>query len=158
MNNTSPQVVEALLSLLKDESESVRDSAAFALGNLGNTSPQVVEALLDLLKKKSQSVRYRAAFALGKLGNASPQVVEALLGLLQDKSGIVCYSAAQALGKLGKNSSNVTATVAKWISQHQDSEYVGNGIDALWNLVVTEEEFLFFHWKLLKSSEYSVLC
>ncbi|MEH2272634.1 MAG: hypothetical protein V7K68_30135 [Nostoc sp.] len=47
--------------------------------------------------------------------------------------------AAQALGKLGKNSSNVTATVAKWISQHHDSEYVGSGIDALWNLVVTEE-------------------
>ncbi|WP_414518266.1 hypothetical protein [Nostoc sp. PCC 9305] len=37
-------------------------------------------------------------------------------------------SAALALGNLGKNSSNVTATVAEWISQHQDSKYVGSGI------------------------------
>ncbi|MEH1809230.1 HEAT repeat domain-containing protein, partial [Nostoc sp.] len=86
-----------------------------------------------------QIVPSSAASALGKLGNASPQVVEALLGLLKDESQIVLNSAALALGNLGKNSSNVTATVTEWISQHQDSEYVGNGIDALWNLVVTEE-------------------
>ncbi|MFN6487536.1 HEAT repeat domain-containing protein [Nostoc sp. DedQUE02] len=61
------------------------------------------------------------------------------MGLLRDESEIVRYSAAEALGKLGKNSSNVTVTVAEWISQHHDSEYVGSGIDALWNLVVTEE-------------------
>ncbi|MGJ5633129.1 HEAT repeat domain-containing protein, partial [Nostoc sp. CALU 1950] len=72
-------------------------------------------------------------------GNASPQVVEALLGLLKDDNENMRYFAAQALGNLGKNSSNVIATVAEWISQHQDSEYVGSGIDALWNLVVTEE-------------------
>ncbi|MEH2366578.1 HEAT repeat domain-containing protein [Nostoc sp.] len=139
LDKNSPQVVEALLGLLKDESDDVRYSAAQALGNLGNASPQVVEALLGLLKDESQIVRNSAAEALGKLSNASPQIVEALLGLLKDESQIVPYSAAQALGKLGKNSSNVTATVAKWISQHQDSKYVGNGIDALWNLVVTEE-------------------
>ncbi|MEH2026910.1 HEAT repeat domain-containing protein [Nostoc sp.] len=139
LGNASPQVVEALLGLLKDESESVRYYAAQALGNLGNASPLVVEALLGLLKDESQYVRYSAASALGKLGNASPQVVEALLGLLKDESEIVRYSAAEALGKLGKNSSNVTVTVAEWISQHQDSKYIGNGIDALWNLVVTEE-------------------
>ncbi|ODG98659.1 hypothetical protein A4S05_08150 [Nostoc sp. KVJ20] len=139
LGNASPQVVEALLGLLKDESESVRNSTAEALGKLGNTSPQVVEALLALLKDESPSVRNLAAEALGKLGNASPQVVEALLGLLKDESQSVRNFAAEALGNLGKNSSNVTATVAKWISQHHDSENVGSGIDALWNLVITEE-------------------
>ncbi|MEH1969124.1 HEAT repeat domain-containing protein [Nostoc sp.] len=139
LGNASLQVVETLLGLLKDESEKVRDSAAETLGILGNALPQVVEALLGLLKDESPSMRNSAAFALGKLGNTSPQVVEALLGLLKDESQIVSNSAASALGKLGKNSSNVTATVAEWISQHQDSEYVGSGIDALWNLVVTEE-------------------
>ncbi|MEH2281748.1 MAG: HEAT repeat domain-containing protein, partial [Nostoc sp.] len=64
----SPQVVEALLGLLKDESQIVRYSAALALGKLGNASPQVVEALLGLLKDESQIVRYSAALALGKLG------------------------------------------------------------------------------------------
>ncbi|MHC0066393.1 HEAT repeat domain-containing protein [Nostoc sp. UIC 10890] len=139
LGNASPQVVEALLGLLKDESEIVRYSAVDALGKLGNASPQVVEALLGLLKDESEIVRISAASALGKLDNTSPQVVEALLGLLKDESEIVRISAAQALGKLGKNSSNVTATVAEWISQHQDSKYVGSGIDALWNLVVIEE-------------------
>ncbi|MFN6478546.1 HEAT repeat domain-containing protein [Nostoc sp. DedQUE07] len=117
----------------------MRNSAAEPLGKLGNASPQVVEALLGLLKDDSWNVRNSAALALGNLGNASPQVVEALLSLLKDESQIVRYFTAEALGKLGKNSSNVTATVAEWISQHQDSEYVGSGIDALWNLVVTEE-------------------
>ncbi|MBE8970618.1 HEAT repeat domain-containing protein [Nostocales cyanobacterium LEGE 12452] len=139
LGSASPQVVEALLGLLKDDSESVRLHAAEALGKLGSASPQVVEALLGLLKDDSGSVRYFAAGALGKLGSASPKVVEALLGLLKDDSGSVRYPAAEALGKLGKNSTNVTGTVAKWISQNQDSEYVGNGIDTLWNLVVTEE-------------------
>ncbi|MHC5764440.1 MAG: HEAT repeat domain-containing protein [Nostoc sp.] len=140
LGNTLPQVVEVLLGLLKDETGSVRNSAAEALGNLGNASPQVVETLLGLLKDETGSVRDSAAEALGNLGNASPQVVEALLGLLKDETGSVHNnSAAEALGKLGKNSSNVTATVAEWISQHHDSEYVGSGIDALWNLVVTEE-------------------
>nr|WP_322708826.1 HEAT repeat domain-containing protein [Nostoc sp. ChiSLP03a]MDZ8209925.1 HEAT repeat domain-containing protein [Nostoc sp. ChiSLP03a] len=140
LGNASPQVVEALLALLKHESESARYSAAYALGKLGNASPQVVETLLALLKHESDNiVCYSAVKALGKLGNASPQVVEALLALLKDKSQIVPNFAGEALGKLGKNSSNVTTTVAEWISQHRDSEYVGSGIDALWNLVVTEE-------------------
>ncbi|MGF1937475.1 MAG: NACHT domain-containing protein [Nostoc sp. ChiQUE02] len=139
LGNPLPQVVEALLDLFKDETEIVSYSAASVLGNLGNAPPQVVEALLGLLKDESEIVRYSAAVALGNLGNASPQVVEALLGLLKDESEIVRYSAAFALRKLGKNSSNVTATVAEWILQHRDSEYVGSGIDALWNLVVTKE-------------------
>ncbi|MEH2356983.1 HEAT repeat domain-containing protein, partial [Nostoc sp.] len=78
------EVLTELLGLLKDDTESVRNSAAEALGKLGNASPQIVEALLGLLK--DESVRYYAVFALGKLGNASPQVFEALLGLLKDES------------------------------------------------------------------------
>jgi len=43
------------------------------------------------------------------------------------------------LGKLGKKSNNILPTIIQWIQQHQDSEYVGRGIDALWYLVVGEE-------------------
>ncbi|MHC5746492.1 MAG: NACHT domain-containing protein, partial [Nostoc sp.] len=101
------EVLVELLGLLKDESESVRNFAAWALGKLGNASPQVVEALVGLLKDESESVRNSAAQILGKLGNASPQVVEALLGLLKDESEGVRYSAAQILGKLGNASPQV---------------------------------------------------
>ncbi|MEH2175666.1 HEAT repeat domain-containing protein [Nostoc sp.] len=92
------EVLAELLGLLKDDSDDVRNSAAFALAKLGNASLQVVEALLGLLKDESQRVHYSAAEALGKLGNASPQVVEALLGLLKDESQRVRYYAAQILG------------------------------------------------------------
>jgi hypothetical protein len=33
----------------------------------------------------------------------------------------------------------VITDVAQWIEQHQDSEYVGNGIDALGHLVAGEQ-------------------
>ena len=39
----------------------------------------------------------------------------------------------------GKNCRDTTTAVVEWISQHQDSEYVGSGIDALWNLVATDD-------------------
>jgi len=47
--------------------------------------------------------------------------------------------AAEALGSLGKKSNHILPMIIQWIQQHQDSEYVGNGIDALWYLVVGEE-------------------
>ncbi|QLE58290.1 NACHT domain-containing NTPase [Nostoc sp. TCL26-01] len=138
LGNAAPEIVSQLLVLLQDESERVRCDAASALGKLGNAAPEIVSQLLVLLQDESERVRCDAASALGKLGNAAPEVVSQLLALLQDKSGLVCSRAAEALGNLGKKSSDITATIAQWISQHQDSEYLGNGIDVLWELVVAE--------------------
>jgi hypothetical protein len=42
------------------------------------------------------------------------------------------------LGKLGLKSSDVLPAVVQWIDRHQDTEYVGSGIDVLWDLVVGE--------------------
>ncbi|NEP89349.1 MAG: hypothetical protein F6K18_22325 [Okeania sp. SIO2C2] len=36
-------------------------------------------------------------------------------------------------------SSIFLSTIVQWIQQHQDSEYVGRGIDVLWYLVVGEK-------------------
>ena len=52
-----------------------------------------------------------------------------------DEDSSVRGSAAEALGKLGKNQPDGLRAVEQWIGQHQDSEYVGSGIDALWYLV-----------------------
>ncbi|NMG10996.1 NACHT domain-containing protein, partial [Brasilonema sp. UFV-L1] len=76
--------IDTLVTLLKDESSSVRSSAADALGKLGNSSDIVVQGLLALLKDESSSVRSSAADALGKLGNSSDFVVQGLLALLKD--------------------------------------------------------------------------
>jgi hypothetical protein len=47
----------------------------------------------------------------------------------------VRYGAASALAKLGKNSSDVATAVAERISQHPDSDNVGNYINVLWDVV-----------------------
>ncbi|ARV58312.1 signal transduction protein [Nostocales cyanobacterium HT-58-2] len=138
LGNASAEVVDALLLRLTDQNSEVRENAAFALGKLGNASAEVLNALLLLLADQDSEVRENAAFALGKLGNTSAEVLNALLLLLADQDSEVRENAAFALGKLGKNSSDVATTVAQWISQHQDSEYVGSGIDALWELVATD--------------------
>ncbi|MBP0039830.1 MAG: hypothetical protein J7519_19330 [Roseofilum sp. SID1] len=44
-------------------------------------------------------------------------------------------SAASALGEFGKQSRDLIPRLVQWISEHQDSEYVGRGIDVLWDSV-----------------------
>ena len=73
--------------------------------------------------------------ALGNLGKASETVIEALLPALSDSDNWVRRNAAEALGKLGKQSPKVKPLVVEWIQQHEDSEFVGSGIDVLWDLV-----------------------
>ncbi|NEO64736.1 MAG: hypothetical protein F6J98_31795, partial [Moorea sp. SIO4G2] len=63
----------------------------------------------------------------------------ALIARLQDNDSLVRWNAAYALGNLGKTSNHILPTVIEWIEQHQDSDYVGSGIDALWDLVLGEE-------------------
>ncbi len=138
LGNASQPVIDSLLKCLQDVDNSVRYGAAYALGNLGNASEQVIAALVARLQDEDNSVRSRAAYALGNLGNASEQVIAALVARFQDEDNSVRSRAADALGKLGKNSSNVATAVADWISQHPDSDNVGDYIDALWNMVAGE--------------------
>jgi hypothetical protein len=44
-------------------------------------------------------------------------------------------TSTEALGDLGKTNDLIQPKIIQWIEQHQDSEYVGNGIDALWLIV-----------------------
>ncbi|NEQ08165.1 MAG: NACHT domain-containing protein [Moorea sp. SIO4E2] len=139
LGNGSDTVVNGLLALLQDDESSVRIRAADALVELGNSSDTVVNTLLALLQDNEFYVRSTAAYALIKLGNSSDTVVNGLLALLQDNDSNVRWMGAYALGKLGKTSDHILRTVIEWIEQHQDSDYVGNGIDVLWDLVVGRE-------------------
>ncbi|NEQ37867.1 MAG: signal transduction protein [Okeania sp. SIO3I5] len=139
LGNSSETVISALLALLQNENSSPRWQIATALGRLGNSSETVISALLALLQDEDSDVRRNATSALGKLNNSSETLVNALVARLEDKDYFVCHRAAEALGKLGKKSDNILPTIVQWIQQHQDSEYVGRGVDALWYLVVGEE-------------------
>ncbi|MCB8765805.1 HEAT repeat domain-containing protein [Planktothrix agardhii] len=118
-----------------DSDDEVRQNAAEALGKLGKASETVIEALLNALSDSNGWVRRNAAWALSQLGNASETVIEALLPALSDRNDLVRRYAAEALGKLGKQSPKVKPLVVEWIQQHEDSEFVRSGIDALWDLV-----------------------
>ncbi|MBD2079972.1 hypothetical protein [Leptolyngbya sp. FACHB-17] len=58
-----------------------------------------------------------------------------MLELLKGPEDGVRSSAAEALGKLGKVDRSIEPKLVQWIEQNQDSEYVRNGIDALWQIV-----------------------
>ena len=139
LGNSSETVVSALLARLMDDESYVRQGAAYGLGKLGNSSETVVNALLARLMDQDSGVRQWAAYGLGELANNSETVVNALLERLKDEHFGVRSDAARALGKLGKISNHILPTVIEWIEQHQDSDYVGSGIDALWDLVVDRE-------------------
>ncbi|NET44816.1 MAG: signal transduction protein [Okeania sp. SIO2B3] len=140
LGNSSETVINALLPLLQDKDYTVREKVAKTLSILGNKSETIVNALLPSLHNEDSYVRLMAAEALSKLGNYSEIVVSTLLDLLEDETRpSVRKNAADALGKLGKKSNNILPTIIEWIQQHQDSEYVGRGIDVLWDLVVGKE-------------------
>ena len=139
LGNSSETVVNALLALIEDHDSHVRGEATSAFGYLSNSSETVIRALLASLQDDQSFVRWRAVNALGKLGNSSETVINAVLATLEDKDFEVRWRAAEALGKLGKTSNHILPAVIEWIEQHQDSDYVGRGIDALWDLVVGEE-------------------
>ncbi|NET85051.1 MAG: tetratricopeptide repeat protein [Moorea sp. SIO1F2] len=139
LGNSSETVVNALLARLMDDESYVRSMAAIALGKLGNSSEPLVNGLLARLMDQDSGVRQWAAYGLGELANNSETVVNALLERLQDEHFGVRSDAARALGKLGKRSNHILPTVIEWIEQHQDSDYVGSGIDVLWDLVVDRE-------------------
>jgi HEAT repeat protein len=138
LGNASETVINALVLCLEDGKDSVRSLAASALGNLGNASETVINALLLRLEDGEDWVRASAVEGLGNLGNASESVISALLLSLEDGEDGVRSSAASALGKLGLKSSDVLTAVVQWIDRHQDTEYVGSGINVLWDLVAGE--------------------
>ncbi|MEP6582319.1 HEAT repeat domain-containing protein [Microcoleus vaginatus GB2-A3] len=138
LGNASETVINALVLRLEDGEDWVRASALEALGKLGNASETVINALVLRLEDGDSLVRRQAASALGNLGNASETVINALMLRLEDGEDWVNAAAAFALGKLGLKSSDVLPAVVQWIDRHQDTEYVGLGIDVLWDLVAGE--------------------
>ncbi|MSS72237.1 MAG: phytanoyl-CoA dioxygenase [Candidatus Latescibacteria bacterium] len=123
--------IPALASALRDEEESVRLSAAYALGAAGepaisplaealrsNDEPTRLSAtyglgivgetalppLSDALKHEDEQVRACAAYAVGDIGPDAAEAVSALAeALLKDPSPWVRHHAAEALGTIALN-------------------------------------------------------
>ncbi len=93
--------------ILKDEkvNDSVRQSAALALGNFGEPAAKYIPDIVNFLKdeKVDSSVRRGAAVALGNFGSAAAKYIPDILNILKDEKvdSDVGYGAALALGNLG---------------------------------------------------------
>ncbi|MBU7581443.1 MAG: HEAT repeat domain-containing protein [Nostoc sp. TH1S01] len=92
-----------------------------------------IPGLIKLLEDQEFSVRSRAADALGKIG--SEAAIPGLIKLLEHQEFSVRSRAADALGKIGKKTPSLVTSLTQWIKERQDSKYVGNGINLLWDLV-----------------------
>ena len=139
LDNTDEVVMQAIIARLDDSDRSVRSSASYALGQLDNAHETVVQVLIASLDDREAVVRSNAASALGKLSIADETVVQALFGHLSDRESAVRSKVASALGKLGKQPENtIVPPLVYWIEQHQQTEYVGYGIDALWSLMTEQ--------------------
>ncbi|ABA23115.1 Predicted signal transduction protein containing Nacht domain [Trichormus variabilis ATCC 29413] len=126
--------IPSLLELLKDSESNVRSSAANALGNIGTEA--AIPSLLELLKGSELNVRSSAAFALGNIGKEA--AIPGLLELLKDSEFNVRLIGAFVLKKIDEKTHSVVINLSRWINENQDSEYIGDGIDLLWELICGE--------------------
>jgi HEAT repeat protein len=91
-----PSVYRGLANALQDESEGIRQEAAYALGILDGR--EAVKNLIAALQDPAASVRGAAATALGKVGTAEDG--KQLIPLLSDESATVRNRVLQAVGTL----------------------------------------------------------
>lgn len=90
------KAVSALIKVLNDEDECVRDAAAEALGKIGAAAKEAIPALIEALKEKSESPG--AMIALKGIGEVA---IPALIEALKHKNQTVRRNAAQTLGRIG---------------------------------------------------------
>ena len=93
--------VPALINALQDKNESIRASAAYALGDIGSAAQDAVPALTQALRDESTWVRRHATEALGLIGQPAQNTVPALIDLLYDEHYWIRDNAARALARLG---------------------------------------------------------
>jgi HEAT repeat protein len=99
------KAINTLISLLDDESPSVRYYTIETLGQLGNFSPEIVSSLLPLLSDRNLILRCRAVESLLQLGNNSQEVLSCLLSMLTDQNLTARSRALLSLGHLGSDAS-----------------------------------------------------
>jgi HEAT repeat protein len=140
LGNSSPEVIEALISAVEETREfhgssefikrrdldNVRESAAEALGKLGNASEEVIAVLIKCLlndKDHGYGVLQTAAKALGNLGNDSSKVIAALIySLKSDADFRVRHYAALALCKLGNRSTELISALINSVLEPKQYE------------------------------------
>ncbi len=114
--------VPALIDTLQDENESIRASAAYALGDIGNAAQEAVPSLTQALGDESAWVRRHATEALGLIGQPAQDTVSALTGMLHDEHYWIRDNAARALARLGSAAEAAVPTLTNTLND--ENRYV----------------------------------
>jgi hypothetical protein len=98
---SEPSTASALLKWsLRDKDPWVRQSAAWAIADLGSGGKECVPDLIESMKNKE--TKRAAVWALGKIGPQAQRAIPALVAALNDEDRQVCLHAAWALAFIGK--------------------------------------------------------
>lgn len=109
------RVIEALISLLNDQSETVRISAVNALQWFEDT--RSIEPLIEFLGDENEVMRIATARTLGRIRNN--KTTESLLKLLADESKDVRVAAAQELSRI-KDRKSIEPLLDHLLDENED--------------------------------------
>jgi hypothetical protein len=136
--------IPSAIALLKHDSPSVRQAAAWGFGSLRRQSAaanQAIPALIDALRDNELEVRFHAVLALKEMGADASNAVPALGKILADtgvgpETNSFFYlraAAATALGKIGPRASSALPALKAAI-QESDSNLRGHAAVAIWRI------------------------
>jgi HEAT repeat protein len=103
VGTASPDVVPALMNLLRGEDVNMRSRALEALEQIGPRGAIASGDLIRIIKDPHEEgiIRRGAVSVLGGIGTASPDAVPAIVEAVHDGNALVRAGAAMALGKIG---------------------------------------------------------
>ena len=119
----APAAVPMLIEALKDETQSVRYSAALALGRY--EEPQrgaALPALIDALQDKDEWVRCMAAKSLAHYQAGAQQAVPTMVNILSREKPNLRGHAAAILGEFGPAASSAAPVLQK--ARHDGDKFV----------------------------------
>ena len=122
-----PKAIEALVSLLGDPDEGVRQAATKAIGSSREEAFQ--KPLLRTLRDQNEFSRENAADALRQLGD--PIVLPSIVPLLSDPSYAVRWQAARALEAFGWTPDDTAAAARFAVARGRIAEAAALGSDAV---------------------------
>ncbi len=132
------------ITLLKHDSPSVRQAAAWGLGALRRqtaAADQAIPALIDALRDTEQQVRFHAVLALKEMGADASNAVPALAKVLADtgvgpQTNSLFYlraATANTLGKIGPQASSALPALHAAVLE-SDSNLRGHAAVAIWRI------------------------
>ena len=121
-----------VLQLLNDRAELIDKWQLVDYQAALGEKERAIATLITWLDNPNRTIGYYVSKRLVKLDDGSQELVNLLLARLKDKNANIRCTALSTLGRLGNNSQIV-------IEQHQDSKFLGYGIDALWLAIEARE-------------------